>query len=207
MYNLTKTYSDPCPLGTFISDYMQKIGKTDIAFHSTGFTMFHLGVSDSNVITKYDLDKVICPGSSSICKMVLSVEELKKVFENATKCRMFKDRGNSRFIQCSNNIKIIGKGNKQDNTYEIFQINIDGEDLLDKNHNPKDYTKTYSCTVDSYIASGEQGFDVLKNLPKEIIYKNGKEITLNDLLRWAVCDAEKTFNGNIDYPTFCLEDC
>ena len=57
--NLTKCYSDPCPLGTFISDNMRKIGNTDIAFHSTGFTMYPLRLKDSEYITKYDIDRVI----------------------------------------------------------------------------------------------------------------------------------------------------
>ncbi|MBR1460932.1 metallophosphoesterase, partial [bacterium] len=40
--NLVKWYSEPCALGTFISDNMKRVGNTDIAFHSTGFTMYSL---------------------------------------------------------------------------------------------------------------------------------------------------------------------
>lgn len=205
--NLTKTYSDPCPLGTFISDYMKKIAKTDIAFHSTGFTMFHLKLDDSDIITRYDVDRVICEGSSSICRIVLSVDELKQVFENATKYRMLKDRGNARFVQCSRNIKLTGKGNNSDNSYKIIQICINGEDLLDENQKPKDGNKKFSCAIDSYIGAGEQGFDVLKNIPKENILKDDKNLTLNELLFDAVCDAEKNFDGNPDYPCYCIADC
>ena len=71
LLDLSKKYSDPCPLGTFISDNMKRYGKTQIAFHSTGFTMAHINLCDSKVITKYDIDKVICKDSSLICTMEL----------------------------------------------------------------------------------------------------------------------------------------
>ena len=58
--------------------------------------------------------------------------QLKKVFENATLKRMYKNNGNARFLQCSGNICITGKGNPQDKTYKILQIEINGEKLLDK---------------------------------------------------------------------------
>ncbi len=206
LLNLTKTYSEPCPLGTFISDYMKKLGKTDIAFHSTGFTMYSLKLDESDVITKYDIDRVICKGASPICKLELSIAELKKVFENATKFRMLKDRGNARFIQCSQNVKIIGKGNDKDKTYEIQQIYINDEELLDKNKDPKDDKRKISCTIDSYIGNGEQGFDVLKNIPKTMILKNNNPLSLNELLYDAVCEAGESFDGNSEYPCFTIND-
>ena len=92
--NLTKKYSDTCPLGTFISDKMKEAGETDIAFHSTGFTMYPLRLEDSPFITKYDIERVIC-ASTSIEKIEITAKDLKKVFENAFLYRMLKDRGNS----------------------------------------------------------------------------------------------------------------
>ena len=49
---------------------------------------------------------------------------------------MYRDRGNSRFVQCSQNITITGKKYPETKTYKIIQININGEDLLDENQNP-----------------------------------------------------------------------
>lgn len=204
--NLTKCYSDPCPLGTFISDNMKKIGNTDIAFHSTGFTMYPLRLEDSNYITKYDIDRVICAGTH-IEKIEISTEELKQVFENATMNRMYRDRGNSRFVQCSQNITITGKKYPKTKTYKIIQININGEDLLDKNQNPINPDKKFTCTIDPYIGSGEQGFEVLKNIPKTQVLQNGKEVKINELFCNAVTKAEKEFsNTNSEYPSFGLID-
>ena len=203
--NLTKRYSEPCPLGTFISDSMKKIGDTDIAFHSTGFTMYPLRLSDSDVITNYDFEKTIC-APTTIEKIQITVQELKQVFENATKYRTLKDRGNSQFLQCSQNISISGKENKTNNTYEIHQISINGEDLLDKHHAPINASRTFTCTIDSYIGSGEQGFEILKQIPKTKITQNNQEIKLNELLYDALQDAAKNFDGNSDYPSFVLTD-
>ncbi len=199
--NLTKNYSEPCPLGTFISDNMKKIGKTDIAFHSTGFSMYQLKLEDSDIITKYDFEKVIC-ASTTIETVELDILQLKEIFENTAKFRMFKDRGNSRFLQCSQNITITGKGNPDTKTYKILQISINNENLLDKNQNPIFPDKKYTCTIDSFIGSGEQEFTVLKQLPKTKVLENEKEVLINELLYKALINAEKEFDGNSNYPSF-----
>lgn len=204
--DLTKKYSEPCPLGTFISDTMQKVGQTDIAFHSTGFTMYPLRLEDSDVITRYDLERVMCVTTSTIEKIDISVEQLKKVFENATLNRMYKSQGNSRFVQCSHNITITGKGNSENKTYKILQIEINGEKLLDETQNPIDKTRTFSCTIDPYIGAGEQGFEVLKNLPKTKILENGKEIKMNELFYKTIINAEKEYKNSSKYPSFKLID-
>lgn len=198
--NLTKRYSEACPLGTFISDAMKQAGKTDIAFHSTGFTMYQLRLEDSNIITKYDIDKVIC-ATCTIEKIEITTEQLKEVFENTAIFRMQKDRGNQKFLQCSQNMSIKGKS-INNNKYKIIQITINGEDLLDENSNPIDPTRKFSCTIDPYIGSGEQGFKTLKNLPKTKILQAGKEIPLNELFKNALIKAEKNFNGKSEYPCF-----
>jgi len=199
--NLTKCYSEPCPLGTFISDNMKKIGKTDIAFHSTGFSMYQLKLDDSDVITKYDFKKVIC-ASTKIETVELDTYQLKEIFENTATFRMYKDRGNSRFLQCSQNVTITGKGNPENKTYKILQISINNENLLDENQNPLFPDKKYTCTIDSYIGSGEQGFTVLKHIPKTRVIQNGKEVIINELLYNALINAEKEFDGNSNYPSF-----
>lgn len=203
--NLTKCYSDACPLGTFISDEMKRLGNTDIAFHSTGFTMYPLRLEDSKYVTRYDLERVMCNTDATIETIEITVEQLKKVFENAAEFRMLKNQGNAKFLQCSQNIEIQGRGNKQDNTYEIFQISINGEKLLDKTHNPIDSKRKFTCTIDPFIGSGEQGFEVLKNIPKTKILKNGKEIKINDMFYSAVINAEK-FYTNPNYPSFKFTD-
>lgn len=207
VYNLTKCYSDPCPLGTFISDNMKKVGKTDIAFHSTGFTMYPLTTKESDVITNYDFKRVMC-ANCALVKIDISVEELKKVFENATLNRMFRDRGNSRFIQCSRNITITGSGDFEANTYKILQIEINGEKLLDENSNPIDKMRKFSATIDPYIGSGEQGFTVLKDIPKvKVLDNDGHEVRIDELFRSALELADKNFSGVEDfYPSFKIID-
>lgn len=204
--NLTKCYSDPCPLGTFISDKMKEAGNTDIAFHSTGFTMYPLRLEDSRVISKYDLDKVLC-ATSSIEKIEISIDELKKVFENATVNRMNKTRGNSKFVQCSQNIKITGKANPLTNSYSIIQLEINGEKLLDENQKPIQPERKFTCTIDPYIGAGEQGFEVLKNIPKTKILQEGKEVKINELFYDAVKKSEIDFaKYGSNYPSFVLID-
>lgn len=121
--NLTKKYSDACPLGTFISDAMKKAGNTDIAFHSTGFTMYPMRLEDSEFITKYDIDQVIC-AESTIEKIEITTTQIKEVFENTTIFRMHKDRGNQKFLQCSQNISIQGKHTKTKNTKSFKSLSM-----------------------------------------------------------------------------------
>lgn len=203
--NLTKWYSDPCPLGTFISDNMKKAGNTDIAFHSTGFTMYPLRLEDSSVITKYDFEKVIC-ASTTIETIEISAQELKEVFENAVKFRMYKDRGNSRFLQCSQNITVKCKPNIENKTCKIIQISVNEKELLDKNQNPIDKTKKFTCTIDSFIGTGEQGFETLKKIPKTKVLQNGKEVHINELFYNALIQADQNFDGNSEYPSFKFID-
>lgn len=198
--NLTKKYSDACPLGTFISDAMKKAGNTDIAFHSTGFTMYPMRLEDSKFITKYDIDQVIC-AESTIEKIEITSAQLKEVFENTTIYRMHKDRGNQKFLQCSQNMTIQGKCTRN-KEYKILQISINGENLLDKNSTPIDPERIFTCTIDPYIGAGEQGFAVLKDLPKTKVLHNGSEIPLNELFKNALIEAEKNFDGNPNYPIF-----
>lgn len=203
--NLVKWYSEPCALGTFISDNMKRVGQTDIAFHSTGFTMYSLKTGESNIITKYDFEKVIC-ASTPIVKIKINTQQLKEVFENATLKRMYKNNGNSRFLQCSGNIRITGKGNPDDKTYKIMQIEINGEKLLDQNQNPINKTREFSCTIDEFISKGEQGYSVLKDIKSEKILKNGKAVQMNQLLLDSLKLAQDKYLPNSEYPHFELID-
>ena len=203
--NLTKCYSDPCPLGTFISDNMKKAGNTDIAFHSTGFSMYPLRTSDSEVVTQYDLEQVMCKSKTTLEKIEITTQQLKEVFENATSLRMYRDRGNSKFLQCSKNITITGQGNKTDKTYKLLQIEINGEKLLDADQTPLNPERTFSCTIDDFIGKGEQGFEVLKNIPKTKIFQNEQELTISNLFYKAVQEAENLYQTP-QYPSFKLID-
>lgn len=206
--NLPKKYSEACPLGTFISDKMKEAGNTDIAFHSTGFTMYSLRTCDSKTITKYDLMKVIC-AASTIEKIEITTEQLLKVFENAGSLRMYKDRGNARFLQCSQNVKILGKGNIQDKTYKIIQIEINSEKLLNEKSEPIDRNRIFTCTIDPYIGSGEQNFEVLKNIPKtKVTDKKNNPIKINDLFyNSVICENQNCkLNRPLDYPSFVWAD-
>ena len=207
VFNLTKCYSDPCPLGTFISDNMKRVGQTEIAFHSTGFTMAPLATKDSDTITNYDFKRVMC-ANCALVKIDISVAELKQVFENATLNRMYRDRGNSRFVQCSRNITIVGAGSFEDKTYKILQIEINGEKLLDENSNPINPDRKFSATIDPYIGSGEQGFTVLKNIPKvKILDNDGHEIRIDELFRNSLKLADNEFSTiGKTYPSFKIID-
>ena len=202
--NLTKKYSDPCPLGTFISDYMKKFGNTDIAFHSTGFTMNQLSTNDSDCITKYDFEKVIC-AATTIEKVDLTTMQIKSIFEHALRNRICKDKGNAQFLQCSNNIKIVGTY-REDKTYKIMQIYINNNALLDENCLPIDNHKTFSCTIDSYIGTGEQGFSMLKDLEKEIIFYSNEELKINKVLYLGLLEAENLHKNTTNYKCFEIID-
>lgn len=199
--NLPKKYSEACPLGTFISDCMKKAGNTDIAFHSTGFSMYPLRLEESDIITKYDIQRVMC-AASTIEKIEITSLQLKKVFENTAKNRMLKDRGNARFLQCSQNIKITGHGDYTSGEYTILQIEIDGEKLLDKNQNPINPERKFTCTIDPYIGSGEQGFAVLKDIPKTKILQEGKELPINELFENSLIEVSKHLETPRTYPSF-----
>ena len=208
LLNLPKTYSEACPLGTFISDKMKEVGHTDIAFHSTGFTMYSLKTCESKTITKYDLMKVMC-ASSTLEKIEITTEQLLKVFENAGSLRMYNDRGNARFLQCSQNVKITGKGNEKDKTYKIVQIEINGEKLLNENSEPIDKNRIFTCTIDPYIGSGEQNFEILKDIPKtKVLTEDGTPIKINDLFYNSVICENKNpkLIAPTEYPSYVWTD-
>lgn len=113
---------------------------------------------------------VACP----IEKVTLTTSDIKNVFENALQNRMVKDKGKAKFLQCSQNIKLIGTANQSTQTYKLKQIYINHETLLDENTGePIDPYRTFTCAMDSYIGSGGQNYSVLKNYNKERYVKDG----------------------------------
>jgi len=203
--NLWKRYSQPCPLGTFLSDEMKNIANTDIAFHSTGMTMFHLKNDESGVITNYDLMRTIS-AETPIVKFEINTSQLKQTLQHSVLKRMYINNGNSRFLQCSRNIKITGEENYKEKTYKIVQIAINDENLLDDNGNPLDDERKFVCAADEFIANGGQGYDILKEIPKEKVLLNGEELRINDLLRLSLINIQDTFTPETEYLPFVLYD-
>lgn len=198
--NLWKNYSNPCPLGTFLSDNIKLFANTDIAFHSTGMTMYHLKTGKSDVITNYDFKRVIC-ATSSIVKLELNTKQLKKVFENATSKRYDTKKSNPKFLQCSHNISIDAEANLQNKTYNITQISVNGEKLLDKNGNPINPDRKFTCAMDEFIAQGGQGFKLLKEIPHQNL-----NIGINQILKNSLKQAQEIYEPDTQYPPFVIND-
>ena len=82
---------------------------------------------------------------------------------------------------------------------------FDGEKLLNENQEPLNPNQKFTCTIDPYIGSGEQGFEVLKDIPKIKILDCGNEVKINDLFKNALQNAQKEFTDET-YPSFELTD-
>jgi 2',3'-cyclic-nucleotide 2'-phosphodiesterase (5'-nucleotidase family) len=204
--NLTKEYSNPCPLGTFLADGMKDTAKTDIAFFSTGFLMAPLPYEKGKKILEYDIRKTMI-AKNPVEKITTTPDILKQVFENALKNRMLTDRGNSRFLQCSQNVKLIGEGNPLDKTYKLKQIFINNQPLLDeKTGKALEPNRKISCATDSYIAAGGQDYTMIKELPKEDVLNNGQKVSIEDVFKNKLKMAAKEEYSSREYPSFQLID-
>lgn len=204
--NLTKHYSNPCPLGSFLADAIKGTAKSDIAFFSTGFLMAPLLYKPEKMITLYDFKKVMM-AQTQIQKIEITPEELKQVFDNAMQNRMIKNKGNAKFLQCSNNMKIVGRANETDKTYKVEQIYIDNEPLFyEATGNAIEPDRKISCAIDPFIGSGGHNYGVLKSLDKELVMKDGKAVTIDNILLDALKDAAIKYPKNYTYPEFKLID-
>lgn len=199
--NLTKQYSKPCPLGSFLADEMMNVANADIAFVSTGFLMKSLEYRQNQSITKYLFQKTMV-ADTPVKTVELSISELKEVFDNALKTNGY-GSSNPRFLQCSNNIKIEGQDNRKAGIWEVKQIYIDDEPLLDVNLKPLS-NKKYKCVIDSYIAEGGQGFVTLQKTVKSNVLKDGNPAKINEILLNALMQAPKKYVAGSDYPSFKL---
>lgn len=202
--NLEKKYSDPCSLGTFIADCMMKAAKTDIAVISTGYTSHSLRFEKGKMLTNYNLERAIS-ATVTMQTMILHSQDIRDVFNNAIRNRYIQKSGNTRFLQCSQNLTIVCTKNSQ-NWGTVVQIYINGNPLLDDNGEPLDKDEIYTCAIDPYIASGELGFDVLKKLPKETFMRGNKLIQIKDLFVKAIKDAPDKYPEGYEYPHFKLID-
>lgn len=202
--NLEKSYSDPCSLGTFIADTMKAAAKTDIALISTGYTSHALRFEKDKILTHYNLERAIS-ATVALQTMVLHPRDIRDIFNNALRNRYLQKSGNTRFLQCSQNITVVCTRDMQ-NWCIVTQIYINGNPLLDEHHEPLDDTETFTCAIDPFIASGELGFEVLKKLPKETIMRGNKLVRIKDLFFKAIKDAPNKYAEGSEYPQFKLID-
>ena len=86
--------------------------------------------------------------------------------------------------------------------FEVKQIFIDGNPLLDEAGNPLNLSKKYKCVTDSYITEGGQGFEMLRNSVKKDVIKDGKPVKINEVLLNGLKDAAKDFEPGSEYPSF-----
>ncbi len=203
--NLEKIYSNPCSLGTFIADCMQASAKTDIAFISTGYTTHALRYEKDKILTHYNLERAFS-ADVPLQTILLSPQELKEVFNNAVKFRYLIPTGNTRFLQCSQNVELQCRCRNDTQEGYITQIYINGEPLLKDDGTSVYQDKVISCAVDPFVGSGEQGFDVLRPLPKETLLKNNHLVKIKDLFNQAIKEAEKKYPEGSSYTSFKLKD-
>ncbi len=200
--NLTKQYSKPCPLGSFLADEIKKTANSEIAFFSTGFLMKPLPYMPDKFITNYNFKKTII-AETPIKSVELSISDLKSVFDNALKSHGY-GTSNAKFLQCSNNLKIEGKNNPILKKFEVKQIYINGEPLLDKNGQSLQPDRKIKCAIDAYIADGGQGFTTLQEAEKTDVINNNQPVKINEVLLNAIKNAPQHYKQNSEYPSFQL---
>lgn len=200
--NLTKQYSRPCPLGSFLADRMQKTAGADAAFFSTGFLMKPMPYRPNTDITNYLFKKTMI-ADTPVKTVELSGEEIKAVFDNALKSHGY-GSSNPKFLQCSNNIRIEGKDNPKAGEFEIKQIFINDKPLLDEAGNVIKSSEKYKCVIDSYIAEGGQGFKTLQQADKNDVIVNGEAAKINEILLNGLKDAYRKYKPGAEYPYYSL---
>lgn len=202
--NLTREYSDPCPLGTFIADLMKSAAKTQIAMISTGYMTHALRYEKDKILTMYNVERAYS-AETLIQTVNLHADELKAVFNNALRTRYTQHYGNSRFLQCSQNISISCIKTKN-NAAEVTQIIINGEKLFDENQKALHPEETISCAIDPYIGAGELGFDVMKHLSKDTLMKDNQLVKIKDLFIRGIKEAEHKYPQGSTYPAYKIID-
>lgn len=202
--NLTKQYSKPSPLGSFLADNMKESSGADAAFISTGFLMKSMPYIKNDYITNYSFKKTLI-AETPVKIVELSPKQLKEVFDNALRTNGY-GASNPRFLQCSNNIKIEGKNNPSEKRFDVTQIYINNEPLLDKNSNPIKTDRKYKCCIDSFIAEGGQGFKTLQKAEKQDVIKNNEPLKINEIFLDALKTAYKKYPQGSDYPYFTLNE-
>ena len=202
--NLKKLYSKPCSLGSFLADKMKETADTDIAFFSTGFLMKPMPYKQNHNISNYEFKKTIT-AETPVKTIELSTEDLKNTFQHSLKTNGY-GSSNPRFLQCSNNIRLLGSDNPIEQRWDLKQIFINGEPLLDKDGKPIDPDRTFSCAIDSYIAEGGQGFSDIQQKNKQNVIINGAPVKINEVLMNGLKTAPQKYEQGSDYPSFIIEE-
>ena len=201
--HLEKDYSNPCSLGSFITDKMKKIANTDIAILSTGYLTHALRYEKNKMLTLYNLERAY--SAPTILQVVeLTTSELKTIFENSI-LRRHITTSNTQFLQCSQNISIIYR-KKENELCEVIQIYINQQPLLDNKTEPIHNDKIITCAMDQFIASGELGYNLLKYKSKETLMKNNQLVIIRDIFFDAIKKAEKEYSEGYCYPTYKLSE-
>jgi len=196
--NLERNYSNPCPLGAFIADAMQKESKADIAIISTGYICHALRYEKDKILTCYNVERAFS-AVVPLQTVRLNVAQLKEVFDNAVANRYILATGNFRFLQYSGNVALVCR-RCENNRGEVVQMFVNNEPLLNENAQPLNGDRQFLCAIDPYIGAGEQGFDVLRSLPKETLMKNNQLILIKDLFIKAIKEAERKYPAGSSYP-------
>ncbi|MBR6355724.1 MAG: 5'-nucleotidase C-terminal domain-containing protein [Alphaproteobacteria bacterium] len=196
--NLTRNYSDACPLGSFVADQMRAAAKADLAVLSTGYLTHALRYEKDKILTMYNLERVFS-AETPVQTIVLSPKTLKAVLNNAVRFRYLQVYGNTRFLQCSSNLGIVCAKNAE-NFGEVKQIMINNEPILDDDGNPLHPEDEYLCALDPFVASGELGFDMLRAVAKETLIKNNHLVRIKDLILHAIESAEYIYPEGSTYP-------
>lgn len=202
--NLTRDYSNPCPLGTFIADLMKSAAKTQIAMISTGYMTHALRYEKDKILTMYNIERAYS-AETMVQTAEMSADELKAIFNNALRNRYSQRYGNTRFLQCSQNITVICS-KTENNEAVVKQIIINGEELFSENGEAKHPDETISCAFDPYIGSGELGFDVFRHLSKDTLMKDGQLVKVKDIFISGIKDAESKYQAGASYPSFKILD-
>ena len=183
---------------------MKAAAKTDIGMISTGYTSHALRFEKGKILTYYNLERALS-ATVSLQTVVLHIGDLRDIFNNALRNRYIQKSGNTRFLQCSQNVSIVCAKNLQ-NWGSVRQIYINGNPLLDINFEPLNKDETYTCAIDPFVASGELGFDVLRKMPKETIMQNNELVRIKDLFVKAISEAPNKYPEGYEYPQFKLID-
>lgn len=202
--NLTKQYSRPCPLGSFLADEMKEVSGADVGFFSTGFLMKGMDYKPNAMITNY-LFKKTMSAQTPIKIAELSAYDLKEVFAHSLR-QYALPQSNPKFLQCSNNMKIEGSTNLESGIWEVKQIYIDGKPLFDKDGRPFDSNKKFRCAIDCFIAEGGQGFSMIKAAKKSEVFINNEQAKINDILMNGLKEASINYLPGSEYPCFKIAE-
>ena len=202
--NLERSYAEPSPIGSFITDQMRAAAKADIAMISTGFICHALRYDAGKILTHYNIERAFS-AETPLQTVLLHASELKDALNNAVRYRYILGTGNTYFLQCSSNMG-FDCVKKEDNTGEIKQIYINNCPLLNENGEPIQPEDTFLCAIDPFIGSGEHGFEAFRPLDKETLLKNNRLVKIKDLFIQGIQQAPSKYTAGSSYPAFKLRD-